>query len=94
MRQRSYRRIPTRFTAFMFCPTGLPIEIFPTIPLAAEAALDTIAAPKLNQLKDSSVSDARATPPITGNRLKYTGKGRNCFNTIADNAAETLKCHY
>lgn len=78
----------------MFCPTGFPMEILPTIPRAAEAALDTIAAPKLNQLKDSSVNDARATPPITGNRLKYTGNGRNDFNTIADNAAETIDCYY
>ena len=59
------------------------------LPLAALATLLIIADVKLNQVKDNSVKDAKATPPITGNSDKYTGIGRNCFNTTADKNADT-----
>mmetsp|Transcript_31065 Transcript_31065/g.29663 ORF Transcript_31065/g.29663 Transcript_31065/m.29663 type:complete len:90 (-) Transcript_31065:560-829(-) len=63
--------------------------IFPTIPLAADATLETIADPKESHENESSVNDAIATPPITGRRERYTGIGKKDFKNTADNAADT-----
>ena len=55
----------------MFLPVLFPICSLPTIPLPAEAKLDSMAAQKANLLKDSSVKEAMATPPMTGISDRY-----------------------
>jgi len=57
--------------------------------LEAEATFDTMAPPKATGLNDNSPKEAKATPPMTGRRVKYTGMGRKDFKKIPDNKADT-----
>lgn len=58
-------------------------------PLEAEATLETIADMKLNHVNDSSLSEASATPPMTGSSVILTCHGRNDFINTADKPADT-----
>ncbi len=67
-----------------FSPMGLPSNtFFDRIALAADVTALMVPAVKLSQVKESSLSDAKPTPPIIGTKLRYTGMGRNSPNPIA-----------
>ena len=55
---------------------------------AEKATLDAIAVEKPSQEKDSSVADARATPPMMGRRARYTGNAYTVPETRKERAAE------
>ena len=50
--------------------------------------MDAIAVEKPSQEKDSSVADARATPPMMGRRARYTGNAYTVPETRKEPAAE------
>eukprot|EP00962_Isochrysis_galbana_P026004 scaffold8023_cov103-Isochrysis_galbana.AAC.22 len=64
-------RTPNIFAGVRFSPSGLPVSTFLLrMALLADATALSTAAVKLSQLKESSLSDARPTPPIIGIRLR------------------------
>lgn len=54
---------------------SLAMYIFPRTLRDAAEALDVIAAANASTLKLISPAEAIATPPMTGNRVRYTGHG-------------------
>ena len=64
----------------------------PMMPRSAENVLEPIALPKAIQEKDSSFSDASATPLTIGIRLRYTGKANTCTPQHAMGAHRELHC--
>ena len=55
----------------MFSPTPPPIVFFARIPRRADEMFEPIAAMKPTQVKESSLSEARATPPTIGSSVRY-----------------------
>jgi hypothetical protein len=70
--------IHTAITAATILVLLLLTCFLPMMPRSAENVLEPIALPNAIQEKDSSFSDASATPPITGSKLRYTGNANTC----------------
>mmetsp|Transcript_34792 Transcript_34792/g.69336 ORF Transcript_34792/g.69336 Transcript_34792/m.69336 type:complete len:241 (+) Transcript_34792:567-1289(+) len=61
-------RTPKRFSGVMFSPLGLSMERREKMLRVAKARLESIAPPKASQVKESSLTEARATPATMGMR--------------------------
>mmetsp|Transcript_29243 Transcript_29243/g.71319 ORF Transcript_29243/g.71319 Transcript_29243/m.71319 type:complete len:111 (-) Transcript_29243:399-731(-) len=61
---------------------------FEKIALSANAAFEPMAVKNESHEKDRLLKHARATPPTTGTRLRYTGRAKVCFNITEDSTAE------
>ena len=64
-------RIGLLFAGVRFSPSGLPSStFFERIDLPADATAANSAVPNDHQLNESSLSDARPTPPTMGSMLR------------------------
>ena len=60
-----------RLASVMFSPTPPPIVFLARMPRRAEERFEPIAAMKPTHVKESSLSEARATPPTIGSSVRY-----------------------
>lgn len=60
-----------RLTSFMFSPIPELMVFLARMPRNAEETLESMAAKKPSQVNESSLRDARATPPTMGRSVAY-----------------------
>merc|ERR1719453_2537220 len=82
-------RTPYRLASDMFSPTPPPIVFFARMPRSAEERFEPIAAMKPTHVKESSLREARATPPTIGKRVRYVCHEDTAPSSTNDNAADT-----
>ena len=70
---------PKRFSGVMFSPLGASRERRAKMLRVAKARLDAIAAPKASHVKESSVTEAMATPSTIGMSERATGSETACL---------------